>query len=277
MKRWILACALLLSLLRLDAATFKLAGDLKWEITEPRLTFTLDGALQNLDSAGTSGTIKLVLWATKAPYPSTGYSVGEYNLGQISAGYQFEDFSVKTVSNVPSITGDYYFTIAVMEYTTAGWRNRLLVSTGTRNLSVGDFTTQKKWSIPATTVIAPPVKLTGKNKIIMRERATSLLNRFPVASQVETTFDINKGLKLDAINTYDSSPASYTYVVGTRKLKHKAVPAAIVSVTYNDPGGYMPSADKIILYFHTATSGIYKSSAKYGSNTEVTWGVLTLE
>jgi hypothetical protein len=277
MKHWIFACAVLFCLARLEAATLKLDGNLKWQITEPRLTFTMDGGIQNLDSSGISGTIKLVLWATKTPYPASGYAVGQYTLGQINGGYQFSDFTVKTTSNIPVLDGTYYFTIVVTEYTTAGWRNRLLVSTGTQSLTMGNFTNQKTWTIPRTAVIAPPAGLTSNNTLVLSEKATGLRNRFPVSSQIKTTLDIGSGLKLQASNVYDKSPGSYTYQVGSKKLRGKNVPAAVLSISYNDPGGYIPSTDKIILYFHTANSGIYKSATKLGATTETIWGTFTLQ
>ena len=125
-------------LARVDATVLRLEGDLTWNVTVPQCGFKLNGELQNLGSAGT-GPIKLVLWATPAPYPSAGYNVGEYTLGQIPAGSQLSDFTVKTKSNLPFVNGTFYFTIAVVEYTLAGWRNVLLVPTGTRALYNGNF------------------------------------------------------------------------------------------------------------------------------------------
>ena len=181
---------MVLCVIRMDAAILKLDGDLTWEITEPRLTFKMVGGLQNSSPAGTtSGTIKLVLWANKTPYPSVGSIVGEYNLGQIAGGYQFSDFAVKTNSNVPTVTGDYYFTIAVLEYTTAGWINRLVVETGKHSLLSGNFTDQLKWTIPTAKVLAPVPALATGQRLKLTLKGSEYLNLFPTESQTVTTVD----------------------------------------------------------------------------------------
>lgn len=157
MKILLFAAAMFLGVFRSEAANFRLDGDLTWEITEPRLTFKLAGNLVDLTN-GTSGTIKPVLWASSQP-SYLGSDIGEYTLGQIDGGNQFNDLSGRTTSNIPSVTGNYYFNITVLEYTTAGWRNRLIVPGGSATLIKGDFVTQQKWKISTNNVTSPPAAL----------------------------------------------------------------------------------------------------------------------
>ena len=265
---------MMLCLIRAEASTFALNGDLSWKITEPRCTFTMVGGIQNTSPTGTSGTIKLVLWATKNPYPSIGSIVAEYTLGQVSAGYQFSDFSVKTSSNVPTVTGDYYFTIAVLEYTTAGWQNRLLVDTGTRNLVSGNFTGQLKWKIPTATVTTPIPSLMVTNQLKLSLKASEYLNLFPTASRTTTTINIDFGTKA-FVKTTDvkKTSASFKYVVKKDTLNGKKVNSGSLYLDYANSSTYAT----ITLFFQGPNSGTYKSVETVASKPETTWGTFTFK
>lgn len=265
--------------MRADAALFKLNGDLTWQITEPRLSFKMDGGLQNISPVGTSsGTVKLVLWATKTPYPSVGYIVGEFTLGQIGGGYQFSNFTVKSPSNVPTVTGDYYFTIAVLEYTTAGWVNRLLVDTGTSNLLAGNFSTQLKWTTPTAKVIAPPATLTTGKRLKLTLKGSEFLNLFPTDYQKVTTISVNTATKATVNYASTQSTAAYTYKIKDAKLNGKSCQAGSLYLDYSNSSSYAT----ITLYFQSATSGTYKSVEKTyralnAPMDETTWGTFTYQ
>lgn len=265
--------------IRMDAAILKLDGDLTWEVTEPRLTFKMAGGLQNSSPAGTtSGTIKLVLWANKTPYPSVGSIVGEYNLGQIGGGYQFSDFAVKTNSNVPTVTGDYYFTIAVLEYTTAGWINRLVVETGKHSLLSGNFTDQLKWTIPTAKVGAPVPALVTGQLLKLTLKGSEYLNLFPTDSQTTTKVTIDTTKKATVKNPDGKNTAAFTYKIIDSTLNGKKVKAGSLYLDYNSSSSYAT----VTLYFQGLTSGTYKSVSKvYPSGnparTETTWGKFSLQ
>ncbi|MEO5714712.1 MAG: hypothetical protein ABIT37_14590 [Luteolibacter sp.] len=278
MKTLLSALVMLFCLSRMDAAILNLNGDLTWEVTEPRLTFKMDGGLQNTSPAGTvSGTIKLVLWANKISSPS-GYLVGEYTLGQISGGYQFSDFTVSTPSKVPTVTGDYYFTIAVLEYTTVGWQNRLLVNTGTKKLSSGNFVTQLKWPLPTAKILAPlPVLLTGQ-QVKLTLKGSEFLNLFPADSQKVTNVLIDTPTKATVKHHPGKNAAKYTYKVTTAKYDGKKVQAANLYLDYSNAPDYAT----VTLFFQGVTSGTYKSVAKIypagnPSYTETTWGKFSIK
>jgi len=279
MKILIYTLAMIICVMRMDAASLKLDGDLAWEVTEPRLTFKLDGGIQNLSQAGTtSGTIKLVLWATKTPYPAVGSIIGEYTLGQISGGYQFSDFTVKTGSNVPNVTGDYYFTIAVMEYTTAGWANRLLKNTGTRSLLSGNFSDQLKWAAPTTTVIAPVPALAPGQRLKLTLKASEYLNLFPTDSQTVTTVTINSAKKVSVKSPDGKNTAAFTYKVIDSKLNGTKVKAGSLYLDYSSSSSYAT----VTLYFQSPSSGTYRNVSKVyptgnPARTETTWGRFTLQ
>jgi hypothetical protein len=268
---WVLL--LLFCWLRADAA-FKLDGDLAWEITEPRCTFTLKGSLQNNAPSGSvSGTVKMVLWATRSTYPSPGYIVGEYTLGQISGGYQFSDFSVRTSSKIPSITGTYHFTITIMEFTQAGWRNVLLVRTGTRSLVNGDFTNQKKWSIPNKTITPPPAKLAKGDGIKTTTKATIELNLLPFLAQQKSSIKITGKSSLARSDASGRKPAVFTYSVVQSPLHGKQVATGRLFADFAKAAGTGGKANTTyLLYFQGLATGIYKCTEIIGSRQDITWG-----
>ncbi|RYD49194.1 MAG: hypothetical protein EOP83_25455, partial [Verrucomicrobiaceae bacterium] len=121
MKTLFLALAMAFCLVRAEAASFSLDGDLTYNVTEPRASFQLKGKLRNVGT--NSGTLKLVLWATPKRFPYPGYVVGQVTVGALPSGYQFTSFTVHTPAKLPATTGNYYFTVVIAEYTASGWRN----------------------------------------------------------------------------------------------------------------------------------------------------------
>lgn len=275
MKTLFCVIALVLSMARLQAA-FVLDGDLTWEITEPRCTFELDGELQNTGPLG-SGTLKLVLWATAVPYPAPGYIVAEYTLGTIGAGYQFRNFKVRTTSNVPILTGPYHFTIAVAEYTTSGWRNVLIVPTGTKHLTSGNFTAQKKWSLPTAKVTAPPAKLLKGDILRLTLKATDEMNLFPEDSQEVTTLEVRTATKLNAKTPPEKSQAAYTYTVKKNRFNGKKVNSGRLFADFQKLDNDAESNFTYTFFFQGPDSGTYKSIESNASGEDATWGLFKLK
>ena len=277
MKTLFCTALLLFSLLRTDAALFELDGKLTWEVTEPRCTFRLDGVIPYYGDVQ-SGTVKLVLWAAPAPFPTRGTVVAEYTLGQISSGSQFDAFTVKTTSNIPNLSGIYYFTIGLLEYTTAGWKVQLAGSSTARTLQNGNFENQKKWKIPSGAIIAPPATLKKGNLLKLTLKATEEFNRFPLKSQERTTIDVLTKTKGTAENPFWESPANYTYQVKKGLLKSKSVSSGRLLMKYSASAkNPNVSSSELTLYFQSKDSGFYKNSEESFMGTEVTWGTFTFK
>lgn len=279
MKTVFFLIAVMFCVSRIDAAVLNLDGTLSWNVTEPQCEFKLKGSLQNLTSTGT-GTLKLVLWASSIPNSPSGAVVGSYTLGILGGGMQFNDFTVRTLSNVPSINGTFYFTIAIVEYTTAGWKNVMLIPTGTKALYNGNFMNQKKWSIPTAPILAPAASIVPGNIITLKEKATDLFNAFPRGWQEMTLLTAKTAGQMTFENTNRKATVNYSYSVENASLKGKTVSAGKLVMTKGTSGN-VSFKDTVTLFFQSPTSGTYKSvvtgylwSGTLGSST--TWGVFTL-
>ena len=248
-------------------------------ITEPLATFNMDGGIQNLSPVGSkSGTIKLVLWATPAPFPSAGYPVAQYTLGQIGGGYQFSDFTIRTTSSIPKITGKFHFTIAVLEYTSSGWRTQLTVPTGTKDLTAGDFPGQEKWTLPTTAIIAPPAKLANTNLLTLTPKATSDLNILPEASRQPFTITVGPKKQVTVVRPEETNPANFIYAVKKLTYNKKKVSTGSLALNYKAAGKKSSiSTGKLVFYYQTATSGFYQNTESDYFGKLVTWGTFTFK
>ncbi|MES2924370.1 MAG: hypothetical protein V4819_22655 [Verrucomicrobiota bacterium] len=280
MKTVLCLVAMMFCLARLDASILRLDGDLTWNVTEPQCEFKLKGELQNLNGVGT-GVIKLVLWATAAPYPSAGTIVGEFPLGQLYANESFSDFIVKTKANVPFLNGTFYFTIAVVEYTPAlGWRNIMLVPTGTKALSNGDFVGQKKWIFPIAPVVAPPASIKKGNVITLVERATDERNAFPIGWRERVTLSVKGSSTMKFSNKSRDATIRYEYAVRKAEYRNKNVPFGKLVLSDDDNDDFKRT---VSLFFQGPDRGTYKSviiSSLWGGttfSTTTTWGTFKFE
>ena len=262
-----------------SAATLRLDGDLKWRITQPDCTFSLEGGIQNVSSDGsTSGTVKLVLFATQNPYPSAGFNIGEYTLGQISSGFQFSDFTVRTTSKVPKISGDFHFTIAVLEFTSSGWRTQLVVRSEPEKLVAGNFLTQLKWFAPSAEIIKAKPRLKKGEKVILTPLATDLMNLLPVVDRENVTLQIREIPRLVAAGDAGRHPAEFTYRIRKSPYREKRVENALWLVNYNAAGNDSPTSEsKIALYFQSPSGGVYRNSSEDNFGNRVTWGTFRIE
>lgn len=277
MKLLLTLATLALPLAHAVAANLKIDGDLTWQITEPYCSFNMDGGIQNLSPSGSSGTIKLVLWATPAAFPSAGYNVGEVTLGQINAGYQFSDFTIRTASKLPNISGTYHFSIAVLEFTTAGWRTRTYATTGTRTLKAGDLANQTKWKQPAAAISTPAAALKPANLLTLTPRATSELNALPAAATEPFTVLFNKS-KVTVTRPDEKNPAIAKYAIKKATYNKKSVPVGQLVLDYKAAGKKSSiSKGTVVLYFQSPTSGFYSNSEADSFGSYNTWGTFTLK
>ena len=277
MKSIFYLLVMLLGIARIDAGYLALRGDseLNWNVTDPICQFKLRGKLTNYSGIGT-GQLKLILWATRVPYPATGMIVGEANLGALGPGQSFTNFTVKTDATLPIGNGDFFFTIAVAEYTTAGWRNQLLVATGTETLQNGEFVDQERWILPPFQAIDPPKKLKNGSTIKLKEKATKKLNKFPLGWRERTKIFIKNKHTLEYSNNTVDLDASYTYKVGKKRYRGHKGKAGKLTAKYSQSIN-LSYQSKMTLFFRNNKSGTYKDittsywlGESFGST--VSWG-----
>ena len=269
-KTLLLVAILLVSLVRTHATVMTVDGALTWNVTEPRCSFQLKGNLKN--STGlSSGPLKLVLWATPNPFPSPGYIVAEYSLGSIAGGYQFSNFTVKAPSNLRSISGSYYFTIAIAEYDGTIWRNVASVPTGQRSLQVGNFVGQKKWLIPAAQVLPPAGLLTAGTVFQLSLKATGEYNLFPASLQDKTLITVSTKTQLKTALRSVERTAKYSYANRFGKFGKRKADFGQLTINYSgkDKG---PSKAVYSFYFQSLTGGTYQCVETNGASQETTWG-----
>lgn len=269
MKTLFLALAMAFCLVRADAATLNLDGDLTYNITEPRCSFKLQGKIQNFGAS--TGTLKLVLYATPNPFPSAGYVVGEYTIGSLASGYQISSFTVKAPSKLPVATGNYYFTVTIAEYTSTGWRNVLAVEKGRQRVVAGDIFGQKKWKLPTASVLPPFGKIKAGMLFKLRLKATGDMNLFPSAFQDQIAIDVRSKTKVKTTLRTSVQEGSYTFKVKNGWYNKK-------KVTYNEFFiDYGSSNVRLSLYFQNTYSGTYKSVESSSSGKETTWGTFNIQ
>ncbi len=282
MKTILCLLALMSCLAKVEAAFLNLNGTLSYNVTEPQCEFRLKGELQNLSAVGT-GTLKLVLWATKELYPSPGYIVGEATLPALGGGLQFTNFTIKTKSDVPFENDTFYFTIAVVEFTAEGWKNQMLVPTGSRILINGNFADQQEWTVPDNEVIPPPLPLLQGDKFQLYQKATGELNEFPPGWRDQANIVIKSQKRLNYSLGSRKESVDYNYsVVKTRMkgMRNKVWAGKLVITTSQN--NRITFKNTIFLYYQAKKKGTYKSVVKgYLFDGELskssTWGTFKLK
>ncbi len=270
---------MILCLPRVDAANLKLEGDLTWNITDPQCSFRLKGKLKNLGP--TTGSLRLALWATTVPYPSRGTLVAEFPLGQLGTGYQYTNFTFKTKATLPPENGNLYYTVTVMEFTSAGWRNQLMVPTGTQAMYQGKFVNQEKWALPRLAVVDPPAKLITGNLLILNEQAMSNLNRFPLGWRETSSLKVLKTNLIQYKNRNLDKKVGFSYKVVKKNYLAKRASVGLVELKYTT-GKKIVFTEQVFLFFQGPKNGTYLSTAKgslWGESTNPwkTWGTFKLK
>lgn len=280
MKTLLALCALLVMSLPAAAdSIIRIVPTPKWRITPPVCQFTVNGPIQNLSPAGTvSGTLKLVLYMSPTKFPAPGATpVAEHTLGQLGGQYQFDKVNAKVAANVPKLTGDFYFTVAVVEYTNAGWRVRAFVDTGLRKVKNGVFVTGKKWVIPKDTVLPPPAKLRNGTRFTFTTKATELLDQIAPPAQTTTEVAIQKGRNCRYTSPVGKTKAKYTYKPGRAKVRGVPVDIGKLKVDFAAASGSTSQTEsQFTLYFVTANAGYYKRTDIAGSGRLVAWGTFKM-
>ena len=274
MKLLVFIVAMVIPIAPALATTLTRDGDLTWNITEPRCSFQLKGNLKN-GTTLSSGPLKLVLRASPSPFPSVGYNVAEYSLGSIGGGYQLSNFTVKTPSKLPSISGSFHFTIVIAEYTGGSWKSVLAVPTGQRTLEIGNFVGQKKWLLPTATVLLPKSVITPGDIFKLSLKATDEKNLFPANLQEKMTIMVNTKTSLTTTVRSVAKSAKYSYAIRSGKLGKKKVDYGQLTIDYGSNGKGVSKA-VYSFYFHSLTSGTYRCVETNTSGKESTWGSFNL-
>ena len=259
---------LVLSTLTVQASALRINGTATWSITKPDCILEVVGSIQNLSPVNTaSGTLKLTLWASLAPFPSQGASVAEVILEPLRGGDQISDIRRKVQVDLSGYTGNFYFTIVLMEYSGSRWDNRVAVPFGTRTLDNGDFLDEGTWKPVGNTFIAPPDSIAVGKRLRLQTKANSVLKRITPGTDADlyVHFDDSDDVRLRHGSTRDM--AIYNYQKARDTFRGKRHRTGRVSIYDN---GVRES--EISLFFKTTDKGIYRMT---GSG-RITWGTFVL-
>jgi hypothetical protein len=99
-----------------------LSGSSSWNTSGSYVNIAVD-KVSNTNAGGSSGSLRLRLWATRSPYAGgsiSGYVLGVHNLNPLPAGYYYSTVhGYVPFSRPPS--GYYFTTITLEQYTATGW------------------------------------------------------------------------------------------------------------------------------------------------------------
>jgi len=104
------------------AKDLALVGNVSYTISGTSIAIKAD-KVANYRSGGTSGTLRLEVWATSSPYSGgkiTGYVMGTSVLGVLKGGYNFPSVNKSATFTSPP-SGSYYITMTLEEYTASGY------------------------------------------------------------------------------------------------------------------------------------------------------------
>lgn len=279
MKTLLAFCALLaVSLPSAAQSTIRMVGTPSWKIKPPTCRFKVDGPIQNLSPAGTvSGTLKLSLFMSDREYPAPGTVVSEHTLGQLGGQFQIDRVNAKEPALMPDLTGTFYFTVVVSEYTNAGWRARTFSDTGTRKVKNGIFVTGTKWRIPTAPVLPPPVKLSDGMFFRFKLTATEQLDKIASSSQTKTKALIRKKKNARYQGPAGKTKAKYTYKTGRKRVRGKRADIGKLTIDFRKAAGTESQTEsQFELYYTSANAGYYKRTDLAGTGRRVTWGTFKM-
>ncbi len=250
-------------------AAVRISGTAACKISKPDCIFTVNGAIRNTNQPGTSsGSLRLVLWATQTPFPSRGEIIALCDLGTLSAGYQIENFRRKVRADTRKLNGNYHFTVALLEYTMAGWQTRDFEAIGRKALENGDFVTGTKWAQPTRKPAPPPTRLRKGNKLKLNLRANANLNGITPGTESTLVLGINTAIRLNRTFGSQSSKARYSWTTG--KSTVNGMRYKVGKLTINPPS---QPATRITLYFNGPHTGFYRQTTAG----RITWGIFRFD
>lgn len=264
MKTLVLRAALAFLCLGCAHATLRINGTATWSITKPDCTLEVVGAIQNYAPLNTtSGTLKLALWVTTSPFPSQGLIVAETILPPMRGGEQITDLRRKVPVDLSGLTGDYHFTLVLMEYTLSGWFNRVAVPGGERTLENSDFLDDAKWRAKGNTFLMPPAGVVVGQRLRLQTKANSTFTRITPGTEADFFITFEEGDKAKLRRGSTSGTADISYRRGRDSLRGKRHRTGRVSIFSN---GVREA--EVALFFRTNEKGIYRMAG----GGRVTWG-----
>lgn len=279
MKSLLALCALLAFVLPVKAdSTIRIVGTPTWKVTPPVCQFKVDGPVQNLSPAGSiSGTLKIVLFVSQSAYPASGAVVSEHELGQLYGQTQFDKVAGKAAASIPKLTGTYYFTILITEYTFSGWRVRAFADTGKYKLKNGVLVTGGKWTVPSGTILPPPGKMLEGDHIVFKEKATESLDLILASSQTRSMVEFLKHKNCRVTDPGGRWKVKYSYSTGLQRVNGKLSDVGKLTVDYSSlASSPYQTESQYVLYYLTGLSGYYKRTDLAGTGRRVVWGVFSL-
>ena len=116
-KKILILCAIPLLFISTYAKELGFSGQTSYQRSGSTVTL-VSNTIHNNRDGGTSGTLKLMLWATPAPYDGeniNGFVVAQTELGSLLGNTYFPNIS-RTVSFLTPSAGSYFMTLTLSEY-----------------------------------------------------------------------------------------------------------------------------------------------------------------
>lgn len=110
----------------LSATELSLSGTWTYQYSGPSVVLSSD-RINNLATAGTSGSLKLELWAFGSPFKGgsqLGYQLASYQLSPLDSGFSYTDVSSGTVSATRPPVGTWYLALLLTEWSGESWITR---------------------------------------------------------------------------------------------------------------------------------------------------------
>jgi len=114
-----IGCALLVfSSVNAAASDVRFVGNVSYSYVGGVADLTAN-RVENFDSSGYSGTLRMELWAFSSPYNGSaqfGYKLAQHSLGQLSAGQYFYSINSGSIAFAPPPNGTWRVTLILAEY-----------------------------------------------------------------------------------------------------------------------------------------------------------------
>lgn len=249
------------------AAYFQIDGTAVWSVRKPDCSIEVVGAIQNIAPANTSsGLLRLVLWATVGAFPSAGKVIAEADVGYLQGGAQRVDFRDRVRADLGTLTGDYQFTVVLMESTLGGWVNRVAMPAGSRTLLEGDFVDGVTWAVPSRGYTRPRAVRSGQ-KLRLKTKANSNFERISAGTEADCFVSFTSAMDAELKRGSSFGSVSYTYARRRDSLKGKRWKTGRVSLF----SGSVREAE-IVLYHRSASRGVFRMTG----GGRVIWGTFLL-
>lgn len=250
------------------SAYYRIDGTATWSITKPDCTIQVVGAIQNFSPPSVvSGHLKLALWATLGPFPSAGKIVAEANIGPMMGGTQITDFEDTVTADLSDLTGNYQFTLVLMEYSGSFWYNRLAVPPSTHTLDRGDFLNGSAWNVRAGGFIRPVATIGAGKRLRLMTKANSELKQITAGTEADLILTFEEDNEVVLKRGSSTGKSNFSYQLGRDTLRGRKFRTGRVSLFSNG----VKDAE-IALFFRSAGKGTFRITG----GGRVAWGNFTL-